>query len=142
MNLCDNCGSDRILEVRSKSSDLNIIRYSKLSVEVDGYVPYDLGIGGGDYINLDILSVERFKVTFRSMTKLSKLLLRTKTMNTNNLICVVGMFLGIIPWGILTGSWVGIGVQAVGFVLLVVAIWRIYDGAAKLDDGGRLHEKV
>lgn len=48
MSECFKCESERILRVSGKCSDL-------VSVEMDdreygGYVPEDVGIGGGDYI--------------------------------------------------------------------------------------------
>lgn len=46
---CSRCGSDRRAEICAKSSDLNCIRIK--GVESDGYVPDDMGIGSGDYID-------------------------------------------------------------------------------------------
>jgi hypothetical protein len=45
---CQRCDSKRIVEVNAKCSDLCSIRQD--TNESDGYVPEDLGIGGGDYI--------------------------------------------------------------------------------------------
>lgn len=45
------CGSDRIAEVQVKCSDRFYI-FSN-GKQHDGYVPNDLGIGGGDYIEFD-----------------------------------------------------------------------------------------
>lgn len=42
------CGSSRIIHFSCKSSDRNSIDYEDQTH--DGYVPYDLGIGGGDYV--------------------------------------------------------------------------------------------
>ncbi len=36
--------------VSGKSSDCNCIYFEELGLEINGYVPYDLNIGGGDYI--------------------------------------------------------------------------------------------
>ena len=49
--VCRNCSSDRILSVNGKTSDLNYIQYK--GYEIDGYVPRDLGIGGGDYLKFN-----------------------------------------------------------------------------------------
>ena len=48
---CQKCGSDRIICVGAKVSD----RFSASigDREYDGYVPSDLGIGGGDYLDVD-----------------------------------------------------------------------------------------
>lgn len=46
--VCHNCNSDRIVKVNSKSGDRNTISYH--DQYLDGYVPRDIGIGGGDYI--------------------------------------------------------------------------------------------
>lgn len=48
---CFKCKSDRVASIGSKSSDLNA--YTIDGVERDGYVPHDLGIGGGDYVEFD-----------------------------------------------------------------------------------------
>jgi hypothetical protein len=45
---CQRCNSDRIVEINSKSSDCNFVDFQ--GAEYNGYVPNDLGIGGGDYI--------------------------------------------------------------------------------------------
>lgn len=49
---CQTCGSERILCVSSKSSDLNFVEYN--GIEHDGYLPYDLGVGGGDYVEIEV----------------------------------------------------------------------------------------
>jgi len=46
--LCDKCGSNRLLEVSSKCSDRCYL--TTYQVDYCGYVPDDIGIGGGDYI--------------------------------------------------------------------------------------------
>lgn len=45
---CKNCKSDRILDISGKVSDC----YSQVykNKEYTGYVPENIGIGGGDYI--------------------------------------------------------------------------------------------
>ena len=46
------CGSNRIAYISAKSSDLNFVRVGEES-SVEGYVPRDMGIGGGDYVEFD-----------------------------------------------------------------------------------------
>jgi len=45
---CQGCGADRIASINAKSSDLNCVEID--GIEHDGYVPDDIGIGGGDYV--------------------------------------------------------------------------------------------
>lgn len=45
------CQSDRIARIMAKSSDLNCVRLK--GEELDGYLPADMGIGSGDYIEFD-----------------------------------------------------------------------------------------
>lgn len=45
---CQRCQSDKLASINAKSSDLNYVTIGER--ERDGYVPYDFGIGGGDYI--------------------------------------------------------------------------------------------
>lgn len=47
------CGS-RILDVSGKPSDRNFVIATHLDAEKEGYVPYGLGIGGGDYIEFEL----------------------------------------------------------------------------------------
>jgi hypothetical protein len=42
------CGNDRIMEVSGKTSDMCFVEYD--GYETEGYVPRDLNIGGGDYL--------------------------------------------------------------------------------------------
>jgi len=49
---CDKCKSDRILSIMGKCSDMFSADYK--GVDYEGYVPTDLGIGGSDYIEMDI----------------------------------------------------------------------------------------
>ena len=49
---CLNCGSERILSISAKCSDCCNLQF--MGEEHQGYVPSDLSIGGGDYIELDI----------------------------------------------------------------------------------------
>lgn len=46
---CQQCNSERIFSVTGKTSDLCFVGYDDGS-EHDGYVPHDIGIGGGDCI--------------------------------------------------------------------------------------------
>lgn len=47
---CQRCKSKRIAEVNGKCSDM--CSYEVSGTEVSGYVPSDLGVGGGDYIEV------------------------------------------------------------------------------------------
>lgn len=49
---CTRCKGKRILEVSAKCSDMCCLSYADLNS--DGYVPHDIGIGGGDYIDLSL----------------------------------------------------------------------------------------
>lgn len=57
------CGNNRIFSISAKCSDLCCASYQ--NAESDGYVPSDLGIGGGDYIELDVCAdcgrIQNFK---------------------------------------------------------------------------------
>lgn len=44
------CGSQRIVRVGGKVSDMFWAHQRDIGIEYDGYVPRGLGIGGGDYI--------------------------------------------------------------------------------------------
>ena len=46
---CKTCKSDRIASVSSKASDLHCVQIVGGN-EHDGYLPSDMGIGGGDYV--------------------------------------------------------------------------------------------
>jgi len=48
---CDKCELDRIVNFMGKSSDLCHIEMGE--VEYDGDCPRDIGIGGGDYVNIN-----------------------------------------------------------------------------------------
>lgn len=53
MTRCDYCGTNTVLSVNAKCSDMCDIYYKREKSEDithDGYVPAGLGIGGGDYI--------------------------------------------------------------------------------------------
>lgn len=49
---CRQCNSMRVLEVNAKCNDCCTVRIGDRSF--GGYVPRDLGIGGGDYIKFKI----------------------------------------------------------------------------------------
>jgi hypothetical protein len=49
---CSTCKSTNILDVSAKCSDLCTVSYKGKSL--DGYVPSDLGIGGGDYVEFQL----------------------------------------------------------------------------------------
>ena len=46
------CGSERLMTVSAKCSDLCHI--SLPEGEIEGYVPDDLNIGGGDYVRIEV----------------------------------------------------------------------------------------
>jgi hypothetical protein len=48
MDKCQRCESTRLASITSKSSDCNFVQVG--DNEKDGYVPSDMGIGGGDYV--------------------------------------------------------------------------------------------
>ena len=48
---CFKCNSDKIASIGAKCSDLCSFSFDGL--EKDGYVPTDVGIGGGDYVEFD-----------------------------------------------------------------------------------------
>ena len=50
---CQSCKSDNILKVSGKVSDMFFGSLVNAEIEKDGYVPNDIGIGGGDYIEFD-----------------------------------------------------------------------------------------
>ena len=49
---CQRCGSTRIADVYGKCSDLCVVEIG--DNEHDGYVPSDMGIGGGDDISFNV----------------------------------------------------------------------------------------
>lgn len=46
--MCQKCKSLRIAKINGKTSDMCFTKI--VGVERDGYVPRDMGIGGGDYL--------------------------------------------------------------------------------------------
>jgi len=52
---CQRCQSSRILSVSAKCSDCCSVEIGETGLCVaDGYVPGDMGIGGGDYIEFSV----------------------------------------------------------------------------------------
>jgi len=49
---CQRCGSDRILDISAKCSDLCFSKFK--DIEKDGYVPGARGVGGGNYVDLGL----------------------------------------------------------------------------------------
>lgn len=49
---CDNCNSERLLSVMAHCSDCCVMNYKEH--EHEGYVPYDLGLGGGDDVEFTV----------------------------------------------------------------------------------------
>ena len=50
---CQKCGSERIAGVSGKTSDRCDFSIDSKDIHHDGYVPHDVGLGGGDYIEFD-----------------------------------------------------------------------------------------
>jgi len=59
------CGSQRIMRVSGKTSDMFSVNIPHLDVNYNGYVPRDLQLGGGDYIGftvcLDCGTIQRWQ---------------------------------------------------------------------------------
>lgn len=51
MTTCKTCNSNRIASVNSKASDLHYVEIN--GNDHDGYLPYDMGIGGEDYVEFE-----------------------------------------------------------------------------------------
>ncbi|CAB4196769.1 hypothetical protein UFOVP1290_289 [uncultured Caudovirales phage] len=51
---CDKCNSKRVVSAGAKCSDMFYAEFTNevLHTDYNGYVPHDLGIGGGDYIDI------------------------------------------------------------------------------------------
>lgn len=47
---CQRCKSERTAEVSAKCSDMFSAALKPGQKQIEGYVPSDLGIGGGDYV--------------------------------------------------------------------------------------------
>ena len=52
MTTCVKCASERIAHINAKCKDLCFVDIG--GQEHDGYVPSDMGIGGGDYVEIDL----------------------------------------------------------------------------------------
>lgn len=54
MSKCQSCGSDRVMTVCGKTSDLCYVRRQDTDKEWNGYVPSGIGLGNDeDYIEFD-----------------------------------------------------------------------------------------
>ena len=51
---CENCSGERIMSVSGKCSDLSFVEVKHLGLEHQGYVPMNLNIGSGDYLEFDV----------------------------------------------------------------------------------------
>jgi hypothetical protein len=50
---CFNCGGPNIVEVNAKCSDMCVVEKADEDILLEGYVPRNIGIGSGDYIDFD-----------------------------------------------------------------------------------------
>ena len=50
---CQACNSQRVALVCGKTSDLCVVEIAYVPRESDGYVPRDMNIGGGDYLEFN-----------------------------------------------------------------------------------------
>jgi hypothetical protein len=51
--MCQRCNSNRLLRVSAKSGDCNALEFHNNNT-IHDYVPYDLGLGGGDYVKFTV----------------------------------------------------------------------------------------
>lgn len=51
MDTCQKCGSNRVASVQSHGRDCNYVQIGDRSH--DGYMPQDMGVGGGDDVYFD-----------------------------------------------------------------------------------------
>ena len=49
---CQRCASDNVFRLNAKCDDRCDVRTP--TKEYEGYVPYHLGVGGGDYVNFSV----------------------------------------------------------------------------------------
>lgn len=49
---CQKCGSERLLNVNAKTSDMCCTRFA--GEHKDGYTPSGINIGGGDYLRFEL----------------------------------------------------------------------------------------
>jgi len=47
---CERCDSERVAKVSGKCNDMFSLKFKNIEIQGD-YVPHDIGIGGGDYMN-------------------------------------------------------------------------------------------
>lgn len=50
--MCE-CGNDKLVSVQGKTSDMCMVQYEGKEADANGYVPSDLQIGGGDYLDFE-----------------------------------------------------------------------------------------
>lgn len=50
--ICQNCNKDRVLSISGKTSDMCFSKFQ--DKKTDGYVPYGMNIGGGDYLEFEV----------------------------------------------------------------------------------------
>lgn len=50
--ICDNCKSERLLGIKAKCDDRCSVDFN--AYQNHDYVPRDIGLGGGDYIEFDV----------------------------------------------------------------------------------------
>lgn len=67
---CQNCASDRVASINAKCSDMCFIQIN--DKESEGYIPHDMNIGSGDYINFK-MCLECGQVQGKFPLKLSEL---------------------------------------------------------------------
>jgi hypothetical protein len=77
------CKSERILSVSGKCSDIGSVSIG--SQKKEGYVPYDMGIGGGDYIEFNVcLDCGQMQGTWPlPITKLENKIVKAKKKETS-----------------------------------------------------------
>lgn len=51
---CQRCGSSRVISAGAKCADRFSAHIASVGAEYDGYVPTDVGLGGGDYMRAEL----------------------------------------------------------------------------------------
>lgn len=54
MTHCQNCSGERLMSVHGKCSSMSFVEVKHLGLEHDGYVPSNLNIGSGKYIEFEV----------------------------------------------------------------------------------------
>lgn len=49
---CESCKSNRMISILAKCDDRFIMSYKGIEIIKNDYVPHNIGIGGGDYLNI------------------------------------------------------------------------------------------